>query len=77
MDLACPLILLRLPSMEGMEDGQAGGGARFPPHLRLVWSNPNPPAPRRPMNLATAIERQMAGHFGLTDEQFAILFAKG
>jgi len=29
------------------------------------------------MNLDTAIERQMAGQFGLTDEQFASLFAKG
>lgn len=77
MDLVWPLILLRLPSMEGVEDGQAEGGSRFPPYLRLVWSNPQPPAPRRPMNLATAIESQMAGHFGLTDEQFATLFAKG
>ena len=77
MDLACPLILLRLSSMEGLEDGQAEGGSRFPTYLRLVWSNPHPPAPRRPINLATAIERQMAGHFGLTDEQFATLFAKG
>jgi hypothetical protein len=29
------------------------------------------------MNLATAIEQHIAGHFGLTDEQFATLFAKG
>jgi hypothetical protein len=29
------------------------------------------------MNLATAIEEHMAGRFGLTDEQFAVLFAKG
>jgi len=29
------------------------------------------------MNLATAIEHHMAGHFGLTDEQFLTLFAKG
>jgi hypothetical protein len=77
MDLAWPLILLRLPSMEGVEDGQPDGGSRFPSYLRLAWSNPHPPAPRRPLNLATAIERQMAGHFGLTDEQFATLFAKG
>jgi hypothetical protein len=63
--------------MEGVDDGQAEGGSRFPSHLRLVWSNPHPPAPRRPLNLATALERQMAGHFGLTDEQFATLFAKG
>jgi hypothetical protein len=76
MDLACPVILLRLRSMEGVEDGQAEGGSRFPPYLRLVWSNPHPPAPRRPMNLAAAIEQQMAGHFGLTDQEFVTLFAK-
>jgi hypothetical protein len=29
------------------------------------------------MNLATAIEQHMAGQFGLTDEQFLTLFAKG
>ena len=63
--------------MEGMEGGVPDEGSRFPPYLRLVWSNPNPPLPRRPMNLATAIEQHMAGHFGLTDEQFAMLFAKG
>ena len=77
MDLACRLMLLRLSTMEGMEDGQAEGGSRFPAYLRLAWSNPHPPAPRRPLNLDTAIERQMAGQFGLTDEQFASLFAKG
>jgi hypothetical protein len=63
--------------MEGMEGGVPDEGSRFPPYLRLVWSNPNPPLPRRPMNLATAIEQHIAGHFGLTDEQFATLFAKG
>ena len=63
--------------MEGMEGGEAGGGARFPAHLRLVWSNPNPPIPRRPINLAVAIERHLAGEYGLTDDQFLTLFAKG
>lgn len=63
--------------MEGMEGEVPEEGSRFPPYLRLVWSNPKPPAPRRPMNLATAIEQQMAGHFGLTDDQFLTLFAKG
>jgi hypothetical protein len=76
MDLVGPLSLLRSTSMEGMDE-EAASGPRFPPYLRLVWSNPTPPPPRRPMNLATAIERQMAGHFGLTNEQFATLFAKG
>ena len=77
MDLACRLILLRLPTMEGVEEGRAEAESAFPPYLRLVWSNPHPPAPRRPMNLATAIEDHMAGRFGLTDEQFVALFAKG
>ena len=63
--------------MEDTEGGVRGEESRFPPYLRLVWRNPNPPKPQRPINLATAIERQMAGHFGLTDEQFATLFAKG
>ena len=63
--------------MEGMEGEVPEEGSRFPPYLRLVWSNPKPPAPRRPMNLATAIEQQMAGQFGLTDDQFLTLFAKG
>jgi hypothetical protein len=63
--------------MEGMEGGQAGGVSRFPSYIRLVWSNPTPPPPRRPMNLAVAIERHLAGQDGLTDDQFVRLFAKG
>jgi hypothetical protein len=63
--------------MEGMEGGQPDGAARFPSYLRLVWSNPTPPAPRRPLNLAVAIERHLAGADGLTDDQFVTLFAKG
>ena len=63
--------------MDGMEGGQDDGGSRFPPYLRLVWSNPTPPPPRRPMNLAVAIERHLAGQDGLTDDQFVRLFAKG
>jgi hypothetical protein len=60
-----------------MEGGQPDGGARFPPYIRLVWSNPTPPPPRRPMNLDMAIERHLAGQDGLTDDQFVTLFAKG
>jgi len=65
--------------MEGMEgqEGQSEASSRFPAHLRLVWSNPTPPIPRRPMNLAVAIERHLAGEYGLTDDQFLTLFAKG
>lgn len=43
------------------------------PCLRLVWSNPNPPAtlpkPAR-IDLARAIERHLAGLDGLTIDQF-------
>ena len=63
--------------MEGTVGEQPDGGSRFPAYLRLVWSNPTPPPPRRPMNLAVAIERHIAGQDGLTDEQFVVLFAKG
>jgi hypothetical protein len=63
--------------MDGMEGGQADGVSQFPSHIRLVWSNPTPPRPRRPMNLAVAIERHLAGQDGLTDDQFVTLFAKG
>jgi hypothetical protein len=50
------------------------------PHLRLVWSRPAdlpPLPPRRPLNLAVAIERHLLGADGFTDEQFARLFALG
>ena len=63
--------------MEGVEDGQTEAGPVSRPTSVSSGPIPTPPAPRRPLNLATAIERQMAGHFGLTDEQFATLFAKG
>lgn len=49
------------------------------PHLRLVWSRPAdlpPLPPRRPLNLAIAIERQLAGAHGFTDEQFAVVYAR-
>jgi hypothetical protein len=63
--------------MEGMEGEPPDGAPRYPPYIRLVWSNPAPPLPRRPMNLASAIERHIAGEDGLTDDQFVTLFAKG
>ena len=50
------------------------------PHLRLVWSRPAdlpPLPPRRPLNLALAIERHLAGIDGFTQEQFVKLFALG
>ena len=47
-----------------------------PSHLRLAWSNPCPPAPRRPLDLASAIERHLSGADGLTDEEFLRLFAR-
>jgi hypothetical protein len=48
------------------------------PHLRLVWSRPAhlpPLPPRRPVNLAIAIERHLQGADGFSDEQFVYLFA--
>jgi hypothetical protein len=47
-----------------------------PPLLRLVWKNPAPPAPRKPLDLASAIERHLSGADGLTDEEFLRLFAR-
>ena len=47
-----------------------------PSHLRLAWSNPCPPGPRKPLDLASAIERHLSGADGLTDEEFLRLFAR-
>lgn len=48
----------------------------YPPHLRLVWSNPLAPARGRlRVNLALAIERHLSGADGLTHEQFLALFS--
>ena len=44
--------------------------------LRLVWKNPAPPSPRKPLDLASAIERHLSGADGLTDEEFLRLFAR-
>jgi hypothetical protein len=44
------------------------------PLLRLVWSNPCPPPPRR-LALDQAIERHLLGRDGLSDEAFLRLFA--
>ena len=38
---------------------------------------PEPVEPRRRIDLARAIERHLAGHDGLTDEQFLCLHATG
>ncbi len=49
------------------------------PHIRLVYSRPAdlpPLPPRRPVNLAIAIERHLQGSDGYTDEQFAVVFAR-
>jgi hypothetical protein len=49
------------------------------PHLRLVWSRPAdlpPLPPRRPVNLAVAIERHLQGADGFSDEQFAAMYAR-
>jgi hypothetical protein len=50
-----------------------------PPHLRLVWSRPAdlpPLPPRRPLNLAIAIERHLMGVDGYSDEQFVVMYAR-
>ena len=47
-----------------------------PAHLRLVWKNPSPPAPRVPIDLAAAIERHLSGSDGLSDEQFLKTFSR-
>jgi hypothetical protein len=44
--------------------------------LRLVWKNPNPPSARKPLDLASAIERHLSGADGLTDEEFLRVFAR-
>jgi hypothetical protein len=49
------------------------------PHIRLAYSRPAslpPLPPRRPVNLAVAIERHLQGWDGYSDEQFAIVFAR-
>jgi len=49
------------------------------PHIRLVYSRPAslpPLPPRRPVNLAIAIERHLQGADGYTDEQFAVVYAR-
>ena len=61
-----------------IEDATAEISLAAHPHLRLVWSRPAhlpPLPPRRPVNLAIAIERHLQGSDGFTDEQFVYLFA--
>jgi hypothetical protein len=49
---------------------------RYPPFLRLVWSNPDAGrAPRARVDLALAIERQLAGADGLTRDQFLAVYS--
>jgi len=58
------------------ESFDAPGDRARPSHLKLAWSNPSPPPPKRPIDLASAIEGHLSGRFGLTDEQFLRLFAR-
>jgi hypothetical protein len=51
-------------------------GPQWPSHLRLVWKNPRPPAPRVPIDLAAAIEHHLSGSDGLSDEQFLKTFSR-
>jgi hypothetical protein len=49
---------------------------RYPPVLRLVWSNPHPPLGKRVrVDLALAIERHLAGADGLSREDFLARYA--
>ena len=55
-----------------------GPERRYPPFLRLVWSNPDPgrtAAARTRLDFALAIERQLAGLDGLTREQFLAVYS--
>ncbi len=65
---------------KGMDQETRDAAPPSHPHLRLVWSRPAdlpPLPPRRPQNLAVAIERHLAGVDGYTSEEFVKLFALG
>lgn len=57
-----------------MKDFESSEPAPRPEGLRLVWSNPCPPPPRR-MGLDLAIERHLLGRDGLSDDAFVRLYA--
>lgn len=59
-------------NMKDFEPAEAA--APRPPGLRLVWSNPSPPPPRR-LALDQAIERHLLGRDGLSDEVFVRTYA--
>ena len=58
-----------------METDDSHTGRLFPPHLRLVWSNPHPPVPRRPLRLDIAIERHVSGEDGLSERDFLRVYS--
>jgi hypothetical protein len=72
-DLAGTGHLLGSPLSMNDFDPSPSDAAR-PTGLRLVWSNPCPPAPRR-MNLDAAIEHHLLGRDGLSDEAFLRAYA--
>ena len=61
---------------EMSEPGDPSAERPRPAHLRLVWSNPRPPALRKPIDLAAAIEHHLSGRDGLTDEEFLRVYAR-
>ena len=70
--------MLRCGGMDA-EDAIDPPRAPFPPHLRLVWSRPShlpPLPPRKPVDLAAALERHLSGRDGYTDEQFVVMFSR-
>jgi hypothetical protein len=58
-----------------METQISSGGRTYPAHLRLVWSNPHPPVPRRPVRLDLAIERHISGEDGLSEREFLRVYS--
>jgi hypothetical protein len=63
-------------SGESSESSESVTESPRPSALRLVWKNPSPPPARKPLDLASAIERHLSGADGLTDEEFLRLFAR-
>jgi len=61
--------------METRDGPDSQGGTRYPPHLRLVWSNPRPVVPRRPLRLDLAIERHVSGEDGLSEGDFLRVYS--
>jgi hypothetical protein len=62
--------------MSGGDTSEQASDLQKPSHLRLIWKNPLPPVPRAPVDLAAAIERHLAGGYGLSDQEFLRQFSR-